>query len=103
MTWRPKNSSARRIGEAGLELHTGIMAGLSPDETKYQDYVDFIFQARQYANLTRVYVTKFTPFSGIPMEEFPACSAQEAARLIAVTRPGVERYRYRSGGGMEPG
>ena len=81
-----KKQFARRIGEAGLELHTGIMAGLSPDETKYQDYVDFIFQARQYANLTRVYVTKFTPFSGIPMEEFPACSAQEAARLIAVTR-----------------
>jgi Biotin synthase and related enzymes len=81
-----KKQFAQRIGEAGLKLGTGVMAGLSPEETKYQDYVDFMFHIKQYEHLQYVYVTKFTPFKGIPLEDHPACSAQEAARVIAVMR-----------------
>ncbi|MDD2620439.1 MAG: radical SAM protein [Syntrophomonadaceae bacterium] len=81
-----KKQFAQRIGEAGLKLGTGIMAGLSPEETKYQDYVEFMFQVKQYEHLCYVYVSKFTPFKGIPLEGYPACSAQEAARVIAVMR-----------------
>ncbi|CAA7603282.1 Aldolase-type TIM barrel [Acididesulfobacillus acetoxydans] len=97
-----KKRFANRIGEAGLELHTGIMAGLSPEETKYQDYVDFIFQIRQYEHLRRVYVTKFMPFKGIPMEGFPACSAWEAARLIAVMRLVLRDIDISSAAGWSP-
>lgn len=81
-----KKQFAQRIGEAGLKLGTGIMAGLSPEETKYQDYVEFMFLVKQYKHLHYVYVSKFTPFKGIAIENHPACSAQEAARVIAIMR-----------------
>ncbi|MEN6390785.1 MAG: radical SAM protein [Syntrophomonas sp.] len=81
-----KMQFAQRIGEAGLQLGTGVMAGLSPQETKYQDYVDFMFHIKQYEHLQFAYVTKFTPFKGIALEDHPACSTQEAARVIAVMR-----------------
>jgi len=81
-----KKKFARLIGEAGLGLGTGIMAGLSPNETKYQDYVDFIFHIKHYEHLKSVYVSKFFPFNGIPMKDHPSCSDWEAARLIAVMR-----------------
>lgn len=81
-----KKQFAQRIGAAGLKLGTGVMAGLSPEETKYQDYVDFMFHVKQYKHLQYVYVTKFTPYKGIPLKNHPACSVQEAARVIAVMR-----------------
>ncbi|ODA39252.1 radical SAM protein [Desulfosporosinus sp. BG] len=81
-----KKQFAQRIGDAGLKLGTGVMAGLGPEETKYQDYVDFMFHVKQYEHLHYVYVTKFTQFKGIAMEDHPACSAQEAARVIAIMR-----------------
>ncbi|MCB8816101.1 hypothetical protein LJE72_11265 [Desulfosporosinus sp. SRJS8] len=48
------------------------MAGLSPEETKYQDYVEFMFQVKQNVHLHYVYVSKFTPFKGIAIENHPA-------------------------------
>lgn len=81
-----KKQFAKRIGEAGLQLGTGVMAGLSPAETQYEDYVDFMFHIKQYKHLQFAYVTKFTPFKGIALKDHPACSAQEAARVIAVMR-----------------
>jgi len=81
-----KQQFAMRIGEAGLQLGTGVMAGLGPRGTRYQDYVDFIFHVKGYEHLGYVYITKFSQFKGILMEGHPACSAGEAARLIAVMR-----------------
>ncbi|MDI6813046.1 MAG: radical SAM protein [Desulfitobacteriaceae bacterium] len=81
-----KKKFAHLIGEAGLEFGTGIMAGLSPQASKYQDYVDFMFHVKTYAHLTSVYVSKFFPVQGIPMEQYPQCSQWEAARVISVMR-----------------
>jgi biotin synthase len=48
--------------------------------------VDFIFFVKGYEHLQDVYVSKFLPYKGIPMAGHPACSALEAARLMAVMR-----------------
>ena len=81
-----KEAFAWRIGEAGISLGTGILAGISPTETKYQDYTDFLFQIKQFPHLSSLYVSKFVPFAGIALKGVEACSAQEAARVIAMAR-----------------
>ena len=81
-----KEAFAWRIGEAGINLGTGLLAGISPAETKYQDYTDFLFQIKQFPHLTSLYVSKFVSFEGIALRGVEACSAQEAARVIAIAR-----------------
>jgi len=83
---KEKEAFAWRIGEAGIRLGTGILAGIGPKETKYQDYTDFLFKIKQFPHLTSLYVSKFVPFEGIALAGVEACSAQEAARVIAVAR-----------------
>lgn len=81
-----KKAFARAIGEAGLELGTGLLAGLSPEETKYQDYVDFLFEVKDYPHLRSLYVSKFYPYDTIALKGYQTCSSQEAARVIALAR-----------------
>jgi len=81
-----KKRFARLIGEAGLGLGTGVMAGLSPEETKYQDYVDFIFHVKEYEHLANVYVSKFFPVQGIPLELHPKCTSWEGVRVLSILR-----------------
>ncbi|MEL7609352.1 MAG: radical SAM protein [Bacillota bacterium] len=81
-----KEAFAWRIGEAGLNLGTGILAGLSPNESKYRDYTDFLFKIKEFPHLTSLYVSKFVPFEGIALKGVEPCCAQEAARVIAVAR-----------------
>lgn len=81
-----KKRLAWLIGEAGLGLGTGILAGLSPRETKYRDYVDFLFEVKQYPHLKSLYVSKFFPFDSIALQGHPACPEEEATRVIALTR-----------------
>ena len=81
-----KKKLAWLIGEAGLELGTGILAGLSPQETRYKDYVDFLFEMKQYPHLSSLYVSKFFPFESIALQGHPACPDEEASRVIALTR-----------------
>ncbi len=84
--FKQKNKFAEEIGEAGLGLITGLMAGLSPQESKYKDYIDFIFHVKQYKHLKSVYISKFHPFENIPMNNHPKCSAWEATRVMAIMR-----------------
>ncbi|KUO78224.1 MAG: radical SAM protein [Desulfosporosinus sp. BRH_c37] len=81
-----KKKFAGLIGKAGLGLGTGILAGLSPEETKYQDYVDFLFEVKGYPHLVSLYVSKFYPFNTTTLREQPACPDEEASRVIALTR-----------------
>lgn len=81
-----KKKFAWLIGEAGLGLGTGILAGLSPQETKYQDYVDFLFEVKEYPHLVSLYVSKFFPFATTFMAGRTACTDEEASRVIALTR-----------------
>jgi len=81
-----KKAFASLIGEAGLELGTGILVGLDPSGDRYRNYVDFIFGVKQYPHLCSVYVSKFFPFKGIVLKDVAACSSQEALRVIAIMR-----------------
>ncbi len=84
-----KKKLAKMIKDAGLELRTSLLAGLGGNncsETRYKDYVDFMFYVKQFENLMNVYVSRFFPFKGIPMENHSRCSAMEGARVIAVMR-----------------
>ena len=81
-----KKEFARTIGEAGLELGTGILVGLDPETERYQNYVEFIFHAKTYEHLSSIYVSKFFPFKGIVLKDHPACSSLEALRVLAITR-----------------
>lgn len=81
-----KMEFAYAIGEAGINLGTGLMAGLSPDETKYQDYVDFMYIIKKFPRLVSLYVSKFYPFDTIALKGVKACEEWEAARAIALAR-----------------
>ncbi|MDQ7094556.1 radical SAM protein [Desulfosporosinus sp. PR] len=74
------------IQKAGLALSSGIMAGLGPKETRYEDYVNSLFDIAQFPHLSSVYISKFTPDPVIPMHDWEACSVEEAARLVAIAR-----------------
>jgi biotin synthase len=81
-----KVNLAEMINDAGLEFGTGMLAGLNMGPSRYQDYVDFIFFVRQFKNLKSVYVSRFFPVKGTPMENSPRCSTMEGARIIAIMR-----------------
>ncbi|AFS78928.1 Radical SAM domain-containing protein [Gottschalkia acidurici 9a] len=97
-----KNKFAKEIGEAGLGLITGLMAGLDPKETQYKDYVDFIFHVKQYQHLKSVYISKFYPFKTIPMKDHPQCSTWEAARVMAVMRLVLRNIDIKAAAGWKP-
>ena len=81
-----KQKFAWDIGESGLALGSGLMAGLGPEESRLEDYVNSIFDVAQYPHLRSLYISKFTPDPLIPLRDKPACSTQEAARFLAVAR-----------------
>ena len=81
-----KKKLAETINNSGLALGSGLLAGLSSDPHRYRDYVDFMFYIKQFENLRTVYVSRFYPYKGIPMETHPRCSAMEGARVIAIIR-----------------
>ena len=74
------------IQKAGLAMSSGIMAGLGPRETRYEDYVNTLFDIARFPHLSSVYISKFTPDPLIPMRDWEACSLEEAARLVAIAR-----------------
>lgn len=81
-----KTKLAEMINDAGLEFGTGMLAGLTTGPERYKDYVDFMFFVRQFKNLKSVYVSRFFPVRGTPLEEHPRCSTMEGSRIIAIMR-----------------
>jgi biotin synthase len=81
-----KKRLVTEVGKAGLKLGTGLLAGLGPKETRYQDYVDFLFYVTQFDNLESLHVSRFFPYEGIPTADYPKCSLREAACVIAIAR-----------------
>ncbi|SHH97603.1 biotin synthase [Sporobacter termitidis DSM 10068] len=74
------------IQRAGLALSSGIMAGLGPAETRYEDYVNSLFDIARFPHLSGIYISKFTPDPAIPMRDWESCSVEEASRLVAIAR-----------------
>lgn len=81
-----KLAFAETIEEAGLELSSGLMAGIAPVESRYADYALSLSKLQQFRHLRYIYITKFRPDDTIPLKNQAPCSLNEALRLIAVAR-----------------
>jgi biotin synthase len=93
-----KKKLAKMIDGVGMGLSSMLLAGLgckncggdcsidNPEPSRYEDYVAFMFYLKQFMNLKEVYVSRFFPQQGTPMENHPRCSAMEGARIIAIMR-----------------
>lgn len=77
---------ANTVNDLDIEFGTGMLAGLTTNSTRYNDYVNFIFFVQQFKNLKSVYVSRFFPVRGTPLENHPRCSTMEGARIIAIMR-----------------
>lgn len=81
-----KKKLAEMVNDAGLGLTSGVLAGLSLEPSRYEDYVDLLFYLKSFQNFRRFYVSRFFPYPGTPMENHQRCSAMEGARIIAIAR-----------------
>lgn len=85
-SFRQKEDFAWKIRDAGLTMHSGIMAGLGSGQSRAEDYVESLFYLKQFPHMVSLYISKFRPDPSIPMKNHPRCSLEEACTLVAVTR-----------------
>lgn len=100
-SFREKEAFAWNIKDAGLTMHSGIMAGLGPNDRRYEDYVDSLFYLKQFPHMVSLYISKFRPDPSIPMRNHPQCSLDEACTLVAVTRLVLREADIRIAAGWE--
>ena len=90
---------ARRIAAAGMEVGSGLMAGLGPHEHACADYAKALFDLAAIPNLACVYVSKFRHAARIPMNGHPECSLSEARALVAAARLVLRDVHIRAAAG----
>lgn len=90
---------ARRIAEAGMQVGTGLMAGLGPAETRFEDYADALCRLSKMDGLGCLYVSKFRHAANIPMNDHPECSVEEATALVALARLTLRNIHIRCAAG----
>jgi len=92
---RPGDSLARRkeiveeSDRAGLLIDNTLMIGLGEaweDKHPYREWVDFLFWLKQFPGLKILEIHPFRPVPRSPMEELPAGSPFETAKVRAVAR-----------------
>ena len=94
-----KMDFARRIAAAGMEVGSGIMAGIGPRETAVEDYVRELFDLATLEGLSCVYVSKFRHAARIPLNDHPACPLPEALALVAMARLVLRDVHLRAAAG----
>lgn len=90
---------ARRIAAAGIEVGTGMMAGLGPMASKYDDYVRTLFDIAALPRLGAIYISKFRHAPNIAMNDHPECSLDEGRALVAVARLVLRGVHIRAAAG----
>jgi len=86
---KPGDSLKKRLSicqwicDLGLELSTILMIGVGE---QYEDRVNDLFLLKQFKNLTELSISSFMPRSGTPMANYPACTAFDHAKTIAIAR-----------------
>lgn len=90
---------ARRIAAAGMEVGSGIMAGIGNREHAVDDYVNELFDLASLEGLACVYVSKFRHAAGIPLNDHPACPLPEALALVAMARLVLRDVHIRAAAG----
>lgn len=77
------------VEKQGLELSSGLLIGVGES---YEDRIRHLAFLRTFTTLGEIPIMGFNPYSGTPMEKYPACSLQEQVKTIAITRilfPGI--------------
>lgn len=93
---------ARRIAAAGIGVGTGMMAGLGPVASKYDDYVRTLFDIAALPKLEAMYISKFRHAPNIAMNDHPECPLDEARALVAVARLVLCDVHIRAAAGWRP-
>ncbi|MEG2533247.1 MAG: radical SAM protein [Gordonibacter sp.] len=94
-----KRRFAARIAQAGMEVGSGIMAGLGPVDTRFEDYAKALSDLAALENLSCVYVSKFRHAARILMNDHPECPLDEALALIAMARLVLREVHIRAAAG----
>lgn len=94
-----KLAFAHDIGKAGLALSSGLMAGITPSDTRYEDYAFSLARLQEFEHLRYIYISKFCPDETIPMKDHPPCPLDEALRLIAIARLALPSIIIRAAAG----
>ncbi|SHH97434.1 biotin synthase [Sporobacter termitidis DSM 10068] len=81
-----KIAFAHKLEDYGIQTMTAVMAGLGPQESRYEDYVLSLFSLLEFPNLDYVYISKFQPAATTPMKDYPPCGIEEGKRLVAMAR-----------------
>lgn len=85
-SFEAKQHLAEMVRDTGLQLESGLIAGLGSGSSRFEDYVNFFFHLKEFDNLGSIYVSRFNPTPQTPMQNHPECSLLEAARIVAVMR-----------------
>lgn len=95
-----RKQTAIDISNAGIDLQSIIMAGLSYED---KDYIDHIFWLKSLPTIKHVPISRFDPKKGTPMENKKRTSPWLAARLCAMTRLILRNVdiRIAAGGGPD--
>lgn len=97
-----KERFAWDIQKSGLTMHSGLMAGLGPAESRPEDYTESLYFLKQFPHMTSLYISKFRPDPSIPMRDIPACSLDEACILVAAARLVLRDVDIRIAAGWSP-
>lgn len=98
---REKLDFARRVAAAGIEVGSGLMAGIGPRETAWRDYTKALFDLRALPGLTAMYVSKFRHAPNVPMNDHPECRLSEARALVAMARLVLRDVHIRAAAGWD--
>ena len=90
---------AARIARHGIGVGTGLMAGLGPKETRWEDCAQALFDVRALDGLEVLYISKFRHAPGIEMNDHPECGIDEARAFLAMARLVLRDVHIRAAAG----
>lgn len=97
-----KEKFAWDINEAGLQMHSGLMAGLGQEESRPENYTDSLIYLRQFPHMQSLYISKFRPDPSIPLKNKEQCPLDEACVLVSAARLVLRDKEIRIAAGWNP-
>lgn len=94
-----KKRFARQIAAAGIQVGTGLMAGLGEEEHRPSYYAKSLEYLSTMEGLSCLYVSKFRHAANIDINDHPACPTGEALALVACARLALPHLQIRLGAG----
>ena len=94
-----KKRFAQRVADAGMQVGTGIMAGLGAWEDRPHAYAAALDYLSKMDNLACLYISKFRHAQNIQLNEHPECPLEEALALVACARLVLPSLHIRAAAG----